>query len=112
MKNVMHHAGLKDILEKLIVVNGPTRLDLENPSLRDGMGVSVETLQYLAFAPEEHRDNDLILARFPFFHLKTELFQTWPEPCHDGIAMLGRTRTRIDGISHFFKEGDDKKAEL
>jgi hypothetical protein len=27
MKNVMHHARLKNILEKLIVVNGTARLD-------------------------------------------------------------------------------------
>ncbi len=39
----MHHAGLENIFEKLIIINGPTRLDLEYPSLTGSMGVSVET---------------------------------------------------------------------
>ncbi len=38
MKNIMHHARLKNILEKLIVVNGAPRLDLKNPSLTGGHG--------------------------------------------------------------------------
>ena len=103
MKDVMHHAGLKNILEKLIIVNGSTCLNLKDPALGDGVSVGVETLQYLAFATEKHGDNDLVFARLAFLHLKSELFQTWAESCHDGVAMLARHRTRIDGICHLLK---------
>jgi hypothetical protein len=44
VENIMHHASLKNIFEKLIIINGPTRLDLKNPPLTGGMGVSIETL--------------------------------------------------------------------
>ena len=77
MKNIMHHARLKNILEKLIVVNGPPRLDFKNPSLTDLMGVSIEAFQYLAFAPEKYRDNYLVFDGLPSLDAKSELFQTW-----------------------------------
>ena len=112
MKNVMHHARLKNILEKLIVVNSPTCLDFKNPSLAGGMGVGVETLQYLAFAPKKHWDNYLVLRGFPFLDLKSEFFQAWAESSHSGVAMLAYRCTRIDGISHFFENCDHKKAEF
>ena len=44
MKNIVHHARLKNILEKLIVVNGSACLDFKNPPFASRMGVSVETL--------------------------------------------------------------------
>jgi hypothetical protein len=44
MKNVVHHARLEDIFEKLIVVDGSTCLDLKDPPLTGSMSVSVETL--------------------------------------------------------------------
>ena len=44
MKNIMHHAGLKNVFQKLIIINGPTGLDLKNPPLTGGVGVSIETL--------------------------------------------------------------------
>src|SRR5580704_3677858 len=59
MKNVLHHARLKDIFKELIVVNGPTCFDLKNPTLTCGMSVSVETFQYLACAPKEHGNDYL-----------------------------------------------------
>src|ERR1017187_6946423 len=79
MKNVMHHARLKNILEKLVVVNGPTCLDFKNPSLTGGMGVSVETFQYLAFAPKKHGDNYLVFEGLPFLDPKSQLFQSWAQ---------------------------------
>ncbi len=81
---------MKNILEKLIVVNGPTCLDLKNPPLTDGMGVSVKTFQYLAFAPKKHRNDYLVFAGLPFLDPKSELFQTWAESCHNRVAMLIR----------------------
>jgi len=44
METITHHASLKNIFQKLIIVNGPTGLDLKNPPLTGGMGVSIETL--------------------------------------------------------------------
>jgi hypothetical protein len=104
MKNVMHHACLKYILEELIVVDGPTCLDLKNPALTDGMGVSVETFQYLAFAPKKHWDNYLVFGGLPFLDPKSELFQARAESSHNGIAMLIHRCTRIDCIGHLFEE--------
>ncbi len=43
MKNVVHHAGLKNIFQELIIVDCPACLDFKNPPLTRGMGVSVET---------------------------------------------------------------------
>ena len=60
VKNVVHHTRLKDVFEKLIIVNRPTRLYFKNPPFIGGMGISVETFQYLAFPPEKHRYNYLI----------------------------------------------------
>ncbi len=57
MKYIMHHARLEDILEELIVVNGPACLDFKYPSHLASMGVSIESLQYLAFTPKKHRVN-------------------------------------------------------
>jgi hypothetical protein len=74
MKNVMHHARLKNILEKLIVVNGATRLDLKNPPFSCGVGVSIETFQYLAFAPKKHWNNYFVFAGLPFLDPESELF--------------------------------------
>src|SRR5689334_2755930 len=70
MKNVMHHARLKDIFEELIVVNGPPCFDLKNPSLTDGMSVSIEALQYLAFTPQKHWNNYLVFLRIPLLYAK------------------------------------------
>jgi len=112
MKNVMHHARLKDIFEKLIVVNGPTCLYLENPSLAGGMSVSVEALQYLASAPKEHGDNYLVVAGLALFDSKSKFFQAWAESYHNGVAMLVRLSSRIDGIGLFLEQCNDRKAEF
>jgi hypothetical protein len=112
MKNVMHHASLKNILEKLIVVNGTTCLDFKNPSLAGGMGVGVEALQYLAFAAKKHGNNYLFFAGLPFLDPKSKLFQAWSEQSHDGVAMLVHRGSRIYGNAHFFEKGHNQKAKL
>ena len=66
VKDVMHHTRLKNILEKLIVIDGPACLDFKDPSLTGGMGVSVEALQYLAFAPKKNGTTILSSLDFPF----------------------------------------------
>src|ERR1039457_7333412 len=85
MEDVVHHACLKNILEKLIVDNGPACLDFKNPSFAGGMGVGVETLQYLALAPKKHGDDDLVFGGLPFLDPKSDLFQAWAEPSHNGV---------------------------
>jgi hypothetical protein len=112
MKHVMHHASLKNILEKLIVIDGPACLDFKHPSLAGGMCVSVEALQYLAFAPKKHGDNYLVFAGLPFLDPKSELFQARAKSSHDGVAMLIHRCTRINTLGQLFEERDDKKAEF
>lgn len=56
MENVVHHARLENILEKLVVVHGATGLDFKHPSLTCSMSISVETLQYFAFAAKKNGD--------------------------------------------------------
>lgn len=112
MKNVIHHARLKNILKKLIVSHGPTRLDLKNPSLAGGMGVGVETLHYLALAPEKHGDNYLVLDGLPFLDPKSDLFQSRAKPSHYSVAMLIHRCARIDGTGHLFEKCDNKKAKF
>src|ERR1700733_12685891 len=112
MQNVMHHAGLKNILEKLIIVDGAASFDLKNPALANSMCVSVKALQYLAFASKEHRNNYLVFAGLPFLDAESDFFQPWAEPRHNGVAMLDCHFARIDGVGHLFKEPDDKKAEF
>ena len=73
MKNIVHHARLKNILEKLIVVNGSACLDFKNPPFASRMGVSVETLQYLALPPKKHGHDYLVLGRLPLLDPKSEL---------------------------------------
>jgi hypothetical protein len=111
MKHVMHHAGLKNILEKLIVVNGPTRFDLKHPSLNRSVGVGIETLQYLAFASKKHRDHYLVFAGLSLLHTKSELLQTRAESGHNDIAVLIHSCMRIDALGKLFEELDDSKAE-
>src|SRR5258708_3100428 len=106
MKNVMHHTCLKDIFEKLIVVNGPTSLHLENPPLIDGMSVSIEALQDLAFAPKKHRNNYLVFTGLPFLNSKSEFLKAWAESYHNGIAMLVYLFSRIDSIRHLLEKRD------
>jgi hypothetical protein len=112
VQNVMHHARLKDVLEKLVVIDGPTCLYLKNPSLTGGVSVSVETLQYLAFAPKKYGNNYLAFARLPSLDSECKLFQAWAESCHDGVAMLTCLCARVDRISRFFEKCDDMKAEF
>ena len=112
MKHVMHHARLKNIFEKLIVVNGPASLDFKHPSLTGGMRVSVEALQYLAFAPKKHGNNYLVFAGLSFLDPKSELFQAWAKSSHNGVAMLVHRRMRIDTFGKLFEERDDKKTEF
>ena len=107
MKNVMHHARLKNVLEKLIVVNGPTCLDLKYPSLTGGMRISVETLQYPAFAPKEHGDNYLVFNGLTFLYLKSKFFQARAESSHNGVAMLVHRCMRINALSQLFEERHD-----
>jgi hypothetical protein len=38
----MHHARLKDVLEELTVIDGPTGLDFKDPSAAGCMGIGVE----------------------------------------------------------------------
>ncbi len=108
----MHHARLKNILEKLIVVNGPTGLDFKHPSFTGSMGVSVEALQNLAFAPKKHGNNYLVFGGFPFLHPKPKLFKAWAESSHYGVTVLVQRCTRVDGIGDLFEECDDKKAKF
>ena len=54
--------SLKDIFEELIVVNGPTRFDLKNPSLTDGMSVSVEAFPVSCLYAQKAREQ---LSCFP-----------------------------------------------
>ena len=112
MKNIMHHARLKNIFEKLIIVNRPTRLDLKNPTLDGGMGVSVETLQYLASPSKEDRNNYLVLDGLPLLDSKSDPFQSWAEPCHNAVARLIGLCARVDGISHFLEERNDSEPEF
>ena len=112
MKDVMHHACLKNVLEKLIVVNGATRLNLKNPPLAGSMGVSVEAFQYLAFAPKKYWNNYLVFAGLPFLNPESELFKPRTELCHNGVAMLDCHCARIDGTRNLFEESDDMKAEF
>jgi hypothetical protein len=86
--------------------------DFKYPSLDDGMGVSVEALQYLAFAPKKHGDNYLVFDGFPFLDSKSELFQPWAQSSHDGVTMLVHRCARIDGPGNLFEDCDDKNAEF
>ena len=112
VKNVVHHARLKNVFKKLIVIHRSTRLDLENPSFRRGVSIGVEALKYLAFAAKKHRNYNFVFAGLPFLHPESELFQAWPKPRHNGVAILVHPLSRIDGVSHFLEECDDEKAEF
>lgn len=74
----MHHARLKNVFEKLIVVDGPPCLDFQYPAKAGCMRVGVEALQYLVFSSEKHLDNDLVFGGFPSFDSKSEVLQSWP----------------------------------
>lgn len=84
----MHHAGLKDVLEELVVVNGPPSFDFDHPTAACGISVRIEALKYFALPPEEDGNNDFFLGRFSFLDSKPELLQTGPELRHDYVAML------------------------
>ena len=88
MKDIVHHASLKYVFQKLIIINGLTCFDLKNPPRTESMRVSVETLQDFPFLPKKHRNNYLFVARLPFLDPKSDLFQAWAESCENGVAML------------------------
>jgi hypothetical protein len=112
MKNVVHHARLKNILEKLIVVDGSASFDFEHPPLDGGVGVGVETLQNFAFAPKQHGDDYFVVGGLSFLDTKSDRFQAWAQPGHDDIAMLASRRTRIDAVGQGFEESDDTETEF
>jgi hypothetical protein len=72
------HARLKNVLEKLIVVYGPARLDFKYPAQAGCMSIGVEALQDFSLSPEEHRNNDFFLCGLPLFNPESELFQSRP----------------------------------
>ena len=84
MKNIMHHASLKNIFQKLVIVNGATCLDFKNPSLACRMCVSVEALQYLAFATKKHGNNYLVFAGLSFFGSAQESDNVPEKPAFSG----------------------------
>jgi hypothetical protein len=112
MKDIVHHARLKNIFEELIVINRPACFDFKNPSLTGRMGVGVETLQYLAFSPEKNGNNYLSLRGFSLLNSKSDFFKAWTKSRHHGVTGLIRLCVRVDGISRFFEKRDDTKAEL
>ena len=112
VKNIVHHACLENILKKLIVVNGPTCLDLKNPSSTGSMGVSVKTLQYLTFAPKKDGDDYFVFDGLPFLDPKSKFFKTWTESSHNNVAMLAHRCARIDSVGHFFKKCHDRESEF
>jgi hypothetical protein len=101
IKNPMHHACLKNILEELIVGNGPPCFDLKYPFLPCGVGVGIEALLFLAFASKEHRDFNFVIGRLPFLDMKADRFQSRPKSLHNRIAGLVGRSIRIDGIGDF-----------
>ena len=48
----MHHAGFKQILEKLVVIDSATCLDFENEPLLGMECINFKCLGYLATAPK------------------------------------------------------------
>ena len=66
MKDVVHHASLEDVLEKLIVVDCPACLDLKNPASFPRVGVCIEALQYLLSYTHEKK-SCLELQNMKFF---------------------------------------------
>jgi hypothetical protein len=91
MEDIMHHARLKNILEKLIVVNGPARLDFKHPAHTACMSISIEALQYFSFSTKKHWDNDFVIGGLSFLNPKSELFQSWSEPRHNLVAVLAQS---------------------
>jgi hypothetical protein len=73
-------ACLKDILEKLIVVNGTARFNFKYPPRSHGMSVSIETLQYFALSPKEHGDDNFALGGLSTLNPKSYPLQAWAEP--------------------------------
>ena len=108
----MHHARLENILEELIVVNGPTRLDLKNLANAGGMSIGIEALQYLALASKKHWDNYLVLGGLTFLNPESERLQSWPEPSHNRVAVLLHSCGRINGVRILFEKGHDRKTKF
>ena len=100
----MHHARLKNILEELIVVDGPARLDFKYPTQAFGVSIGIETLLYFAFSTKKYGDIDLAFATLPLFNLKSNRFQSWPEPGHNLVAVLVQSCGRVYRIGERFEE--------
>ena len=105
------HARLKNVLEKLVVGNCPTRLDFKHPVVGFGISIGIETLVDLAVATIKHRDVDLAFAALPFLDPKSDLFQFWPKPRHNYVAVLDQRFSRVNGIGEIFEYLHDGNAE-
>jgi len=88
VENIVHHASLKDVLEELIVIDGPSRFNLEHPARFGVVRISVEALQHFPLSSKEHRDNYLLLTRLAPLDTESEFFETRPQERHNGVAVL------------------------
>ena len=80
-------------LEELIVIDGPSRFNLQHPARFGVVRISVEALQHFPLSSKEHRGNYLFLTRLPF-STRNPVFETWPQaPDHNGVAVLLATRS-------------------
>jgi hypothetical protein len=91
MKNIVHHARLKNVFQKLIVINSPTGLDLKDPPRTEGMRVSVEThIKTLPLRPKSTGTTIFLSLDFPF-STRNPIF-----------SRLGRSRARTVSLCWFF----------
>ncbi len=70
----MHHARLKNVFEKLIVIDSSTSLHFKDPTDTRRVCISVEALQYLAFSAEKHWYNNLIVRGLTLLNPEAYLF--------------------------------------
>ena len=72
--NVMHHACLKNIFEKLIVGNGAASLDFKYPTHAGRMSIGIEAFQYFPLSSKEYGNNYLVFVRLSLLYLKPKTF--------------------------------------
>jgi len=100
--DVLHHAGLKQVLEKLIIDHSTACFYFYNKTSRGMVGVGVERLFDYSISAEQDRNKNF-LSVFPAqLDLKSELQQWLPENGKNGVAVQ-ECLARLD-LSGDFRE--------
>lgn len=113
MKNIMHRARLKNILEELVVANGPASLYFQHPSypLLAAWASALKHFNILPLRPNSTGTTILPSLDFPS-QPEIRVFPVPGEVEPSRVTILADGRARVDGVSQFLEKCDDENVQI